>query len=202
MSSFERPKYKHLPLRDDARKMLSNSQIKASELGSKYIGDEHILLALIQDPTNISSQLIGIEVNPESVKEVINTLIIGKDGYATKNTITPTLRAINVLKLAINEAGNNLAGPQHLLFGIIEEGEGIAAKALSFFGITKTDLPELRKKAKELESEEIIDKVLARARAVLVNNQIDPLIKNKLLVDITRFIDVAERAIKNQNPQN
>lgn len=120
--------------------------------GDGDVDTEHILLALVKDPTNIATQLIATKVDIGRIRTYAEFVI----GNGEENLIDPvntlTKGAKLVVELAIEEAekDDSKIGTQHLLFGGIRQRMGLMAAALADFGITEKDLPELRERAKQL----------------------------------------------------
>ena len=118
---------------DRARNVVVLAQEEARLLKHNYIGTEHILLGLVRESEGIAAQAlqalgIGLEAVREQVQEIIGT---GQD--APSGTIPFTPRAKKVLELSLREAmqfGDSYIGTEHILLGLIREGEGVAAQVL------------------------------------------------------------------------
>lgn len=115
-----------------AQKAILLSQQFAQEMKHNYVGTEHLLMGLIQEGQGIAAQsLKNLGVNIEGIKEKVSTSI----GYGKENTelLGFTPRTKRIFELAISEArslGQNYVGTEHLLLGLIREGEGVGAKLL------------------------------------------------------------------------
>jgi ATP-dependent Clp protease ATP-binding subunit ClpC len=122
-----------------ARRVLTAAQEEAQHLNHNYIGTEHILLGLIREEEGVAAKvLIGMGVTLSKVRSAVE-YIIGRGEKATTGEIGLTPRAKRVIELAIDEArrlGHNYIGTEHLLLGLLHEGEGVAAGVLESFGIT------------------------------------------------------------------
>jgi ATP-dependent Clp protease ATP-binding subunit ClpC len=122
-----------------ARRVLTAAQEEAQHLNHNYIGTEHILLGLIREEEGVAAKvLINMSVTLSKVRSAVE-YIIGRGEKATTGEIGLTPRAKRVIELAIDEArrlGHNYIGTEHLLLGLLHEGEGVAAGVLESFGIT------------------------------------------------------------------
>jgi ATP-dependent Clp protease ATP-binding subunit ClpC len=122
-----------------ARRVLTLAQEEAQSLNHSYIGTEHILLGLVREEEGAAAKVLtnlGVSLNKvrASVEFVIGR---GEKPSTSETGLTP--RARRVIELAIDEArylGHNYIGTEHLLLGLLREGEGIAAGVLDSFGIT------------------------------------------------------------------
>jgi ATP-dependent Clp protease ATP-binding subunit ClpC len=113
-------------------------------MGHEYIGTEHLLLGLIHEREGIAARaLMELGVSLEAVRERIEETVGRTTGEPTGNPpFTP--RAKKVLELSLREAlqlGHSYIGTEHLLLGIVREGEGVAARVLEGLGF---DLPRVR----------------------------------------------------------
>ncbi|MBM7624989.1 ATP-dependent Clp protease ATP-binding subunit [Sporohalobacter salinus] len=129
-----------------ARKVLVLAQEEAKNLGHGYVGTEHLLLGLISEGEGIASKTLeDIGLKPEQLKEEVNKLIGDSKGPVKADKLSFTPRTKKVLNLAMEEArrlGQNYIGTEHLLLGLVKEGEGVAARVLKNSGV---ELNELRK---------------------------------------------------------
>ena len=123
---------------DRARRVVVLAQEEARRLNHNYIGTEHILLGLIQEGEGHAAKAIEeLNINIDSVRsEVVE--IIGEGQQSPSGHIPFTPRAKKVLELSLREAlqlGHNYIGTEHILLGLIQEGEGHAAKAIEELNI-------------------------------------------------------------------
>jgi len=130
---------------EKAAQVFVTAQEEAKELGHSYVGTEHILLGLLKVGNSVASEILaGMGVTYSRAKsEIISMVGMGMRGFITSPQMTP--RAKRVTELAYEEAkmlGSEKILPEHLLLGIIREGEGIAIHVLSKLGI---DLQILRR---------------------------------------------------------
>src|SRR5690554_5042401 len=121
-----------------AQKVLALSQEEAMRLNHPNVGTEHILLGLVREGEGIAAKaLMALGLTPEKIqKEVENLIGIGKD-YVQAPPYTP--RAKKVIELSMDEArklGHSYVGTEHILLGLIREGEGVAARVLSNLGVS------------------------------------------------------------------
>ncbi|WP_337986695.1 ATP-dependent Clp protease ATP-binding subunit [Dehalobacter sp. DCM] len=116
-----------------AERALSLSELIAKRLGHKVIGTEHLLLALIEEGEGIAAQALhGLGLEPEKVKAKIAQIVGSGTPYEGEVALTPRVK--RVMQLAAEESqrqGVNYIGTEHLLLGLIIEGEGIAARVLA-----------------------------------------------------------------------
>ncbi len=137
---------------DRARRVVVLAQEEARLLNHNYIGTEHILLGLIHEGEGVAARALeGMGISLESVRfQVVE--IIGQGSQAPSGHIPFTPRAKKVLELSLREAlqlGHNYIGTEHILLGLIREGEGVAAQVLQQLG---ADLPKVRQTVIQLLS--------------------------------------------------
>jgi len=122
---------------DKARRVVVLAQEEAKLLNHNYIGTEHILLGLIHEGEGVAAKALeALGINLEQVREQVQE-IIGQGQQAPSGHIPFTPRAKKVLELSLREAlqlGHSYIGTEHLLLGLIREGEGVAAQVLTKLG--------------------------------------------------------------------
>jgi len=122
---------------DRARRVVVLAQEEARELGHNYIGTEHLLLGLLRDGEGIAARALeALGIRLDAVRQEIRQ-IIGKGSGMPAGHIPFTPRAKKVLELSLREAlqlGHNYIGTEHILLGLIHEGEGVAAQVLVRLG--------------------------------------------------------------------
>jgi ATP-dependent Clp protease ATP-binding subunit ClpC len=122
---------------DRARRVVVLAQEEARMLNHNYIGTEHILLALIREGQGVAARALeSLGISLEAVRQQIEE-IIGQGQQAPAGHIPYTPRAKKVLELSLLEAkqiGHNYVGTEHILLGLIREGEGLAAQVLVRLG--------------------------------------------------------------------
>ncbi|OCA81049.1 ATP-dependent Clp protease ATP-binding subunit ClpC [Bacillus sp. FJAT-27225] len=121
-----------------AQKVLALAQEEAIRLGHNNIGTEHILLGLVREGEGIAAKaLYGLGLGSEKIQKEVETLI-GR-GQDIPQTIHYTPRAKKVIELSMDEArklGHSYVGTEHILLGLIREGEGVAARVLNNLGVS------------------------------------------------------------------
>jgi ATP-dependent Clp protease ATP-binding subunit ClpC len=121
-----------------ARKVLSLAQEEAQRFNHNYIGTEHLLLGLVRENDGVAAKVLsnlGVELN--KVRSAVE-FIIGRGDRIVLGDIGLTPRAKKVIELAVDEArrlGHHYIGTEHLLLGLVREGEGIAAGVLESLGV-------------------------------------------------------------------
>ncbi len=137
---------------DRARRVVVLAQEEARLLNHNYIGTEHILLGLIHEGEGVAARALeSMGISLESVRSQV-VEIIGQGSQAPSGHIPFTPRAKKVLELSLREAlqlGHNYIGTEHILLGLIREGEGVAAQVLQQLG---ADLPKVRQTVIQLLS--------------------------------------------------
>jgi len=122
---------------DRARRVVVLAQEEARLLNHNYIGTEHILLGLIHEGEGVAARALeSMDISLESVRSQV-VEIIGQGSQAPSGHIPFTPRAKKVLELSLREAlqlGHNYIGTEHILLGLIREGEGVAAQVLQKLG--------------------------------------------------------------------
>ena len=120
-----------------ARRVVVLAQEEARLLNHNYIGTEHVLLGLVREGEGLAAQaLTTLEVPLDRVREQVEE-IIGKGVESPTGHIPFTPRAKKVLELVLREAltlGHNYIGTEHLLLGLVREGEGVGAQVLQKMG--------------------------------------------------------------------
>ena len=137
---------------DRARRVVVLAQEEARLLNHNYIGTEHILLGLIHEGEGVAAKALeSLGISLEGVRGQVEELI-GQGGSSPSGHIPFTPRAKKVLELSLREAlqlGHNYIGTEHILLGLIREGEGVAAQVLVKLG---ADLSRVRQQVIQLLS--------------------------------------------------
>jgi ATP-dependent Clp protease ATP-binding subunit ClpA len=122
---------------DRARRVVVLAQEEARELGHNYIGTEHLLLGLLRERDGVAARALeALGIRLDAVRQEIRQ-IIGTGSGMPSGHIPFTPRAKKVLELSLREAlqlGHNYIGTEHILLGLIHEGEGVAAQVLVKLG--------------------------------------------------------------------
>jgi len=195
-----------------ARKVLTLAQEEAQRFNHNYIGTEHILLGLVREGDGIAAKVLsnlGAELN--KVRSAVE-FIIGRGERTVKGEIGLTPRAKRVIELAVDEArrlGHNYIGTEHLLLGLLREGEGVAAGVLESLGISlekvrsetvrilQQTMPQLSSGARTSSRTPTLDQLSADLTAMARAGKLDPVIgRNK---EIERVVQILSRRTKN-NP--
>lgn len=197
-----------------AQKVLALAQEEALRLSHNNIGTEHILLGLVREGEGIAAKaLIALGLGPEKIqKEVENLIGRGQDSGQSIPHYTP--RAKKVIELSMDEArklGHSYVGTEHILLGLIREGEGVAARVLNNLGVS---LNKARQQVLQLlgsnessgghqggASQNVntptLDSLARDLTAVAREGSLDPVIGRAK--EIQRVIEVLSRRTKN-NP--
>jgi len=135
---------------DRARRVIVLAQEEARLLNHNYIGTEHILLALIHEGQGVAARALeSLGVSLEDVRRNVEEMI-GRGQHELSGHIPFTPRAKKVLELSLRESqqlGHNYIGTEHILLGLIREGEGVAAQVLVKLG---ADLNRVRQQVLQL----------------------------------------------------
>jgi ATP-dependent Clp protease ATP-binding subunit ClpC len=195
-----------------AQKVLALAQEEAIRLGHNNIGTEHILLGLVREGEGIAAKaLYGLGLGAEKIQKEVENLI-GK-GQETSQTIHYTPRAKKVIELSMDEArklGHSYVGTEHILLGLIREGEGVAARVLNNLGVS---LNKARQQVLQLlgsnesgghqggasasANTPTLDSLARDLTAIAREGSLDPVIGRSK--EIQRVIEVLSRRTKN-NP--
>ncbi len=194
-----------------ARRVLTSAQEEAQNLNHSYIGTEHLLLGLIREEEGIAAKvLINLGASLGKVRSAVE-FIIGRGEKASVGEIGLTPRAKRVIELAIDEArhlGHNYIGTEHLLLGLLHEGEGVAAGVLDSFNITleqaRTETTQIlsqgaakNKAARAANRTPVLDQLSVDLTAAANSGKLDPVIGR--VKEIERVIQILSRRTKN-NP--
>ncbi len=198
------------PFTERARRSIVLAQEEAQRLGNNYIGTEHILLGIISEGESLAAKVLeSLGVNLAKVRQEVEA-IVGRGGQSMQQEMVFTPRAKRVIELAFEEArqlNHNYIGTEHLLLGLIREGEGVAARVLANLGVdpakvrvqttsllgseSQTPVPKGKSKTPTLDTYGRDLTQLARDR------KLDPVIGRAN--EIERVIQILSRRTKN-NP--
>ena len=200
-----------------ARKVVVRAQDEARFLKQNYIGTEHILLGLIDEKEGIAARVFyELNITFEDIRSAVKEVVT--EGTSESYEHIPfTPRAKKVLELSLREAlqmGHNYIGTEHILLGLLREGEGVAARVLNSMGITLDNVKEkvkelLSKQSYHLEPERALsDKSQKKVLKMLLQygrdltllaqeGKLDPVIGRRKEID--RIIQILSRRTKN-NP--
>src|SRR3972149_4595543 len=205
-----------------ARRVLTSAQEEAQNLNHSYIGTEHILLGLIREEDGMAAKVLtNLGISLPKVRSAVE-FIIGRGEKPAVGEIGLPPRAKRVIELAIDEArhlGHNYIGTEHLLLGLLHEGEGVAAGVLDSFGINleqaRTEVnnvlsagapagagpapgrPASSRPARTSSRTPTLDQLSTDLTAAARANKLDPIIGREK--EIERVIQILSRRTKN-NP--
>ncbi len=199
-----------------ARRVLTLAQEEAQRFNHNYIGTEHLLLGLVREGDGVAAKVLsnlGVELN--KVRSAVE-FIIGRGDRTTSGEIGLTPRAKRVIELAVDEArrlNHSYIGTEHLLLGLVREGEGIAAGVLESLGV---NLERVRGETTRILAQTqpqgaaaagsggrqsartpTLDQLGVDLTAAARSSQLDPVIGREL--EIERVVQILSRRTKN-NP--
>ncbi len=196
-----------------ARRVLTLAQEEALRFNHNYIGTEHLLLGLVREGEGVAAKVLanlGVELN--KVRSAVE-FIIGRGDRAVMGEIGLTPRAKKVIELAVDEArrlGHHYIGTEHLLLGLVREGEGIAAGVLESLGVS---LDKVRAEVTRILSQSMpqgaasggrsatrtptVDQLGIDLTSAARANKLDPVIGREK--EIERVVQILSRRTKN-NP--
>ncbi len=203
-----------------ARRVLTLAQEDAERLNHNYIGTEHLLLGLLQEESGVAGRVLrGMGLNPRRVRDMVERMAgTGKRGIRTSPELTP--RTKRVIELAVDEArrmGHHYIGTEHLLLGLIRQGESVAIDILKKMSI---DPQRIRQETHKLIQESpvyasgerqrpsekrrdkksktpLVDQLATDLTAKAEEGKLDPVIGRE--TEIERVIQILSRRTKN-NP--
>ncbi|HKW15514.1 MAG TPA: ATP-dependent Clp protease ATP-binding subunit [Candidatus Krumholzibacteria bacterium] len=199
---------------DRVRKVIYYARDEAARLQHDYIGTEHLLLGIVREGEGIAAKVLAkLELDFEQIQQAVENMVKSTGGTLTIGEIPFTPRAKRVLELAIEEArllGHNYVGTEHLLLGLIREGEGVAAQVLAELGVDRkrvreevlkllgpTTTVKTRKAKKEKSDTPNLDQFGRDLTQMARESKLDPIIGREH--EIERVIQVLSRRKKN-NP--
>lgn len=198
------------PFTERARKSIVLAQEEAQRLGNNYIGTEHLLLGIISEGESVAAKVLeNLGISLQKVRSEVEA-IVGKGNKPTNQEMVFTPRAKRVIELAYEEGRNlshNYIGTEHLLLGLVKEGEGVAARVLSNLGVDPSKVrAEITKllgvetvpaPPRERTKTPTLDQYGRDLTAMATENKLDPVIGRH--VEIERVIQILSRRTKN-NP--
>ncbi len=194
-----------------ARKVLTMAQEEAQRLNHNYIGTEHLLLGLVKEDQGVAVKVLReLGVEPMQVIKAIERAV-GKGDRPPYGKPTLAPRTKRVIELSVEEArlmGHQYIGTEHLLLGLVREGEGIAVNVLRSLGVSLEKVRTTTAKSL-LESEQTQERKKQESKTPLIDqlgmdltrqaeeNKLDPVIGRER--EIERLIQILSRRTKN-NP--
>ncbi|MFH1141596.1 MAG: ATP-dependent Clp protease ATP-binding subunit [Chloroflexota bacterium] len=197
-----------------ARRVLSLAQEEAQRFNHNYIGTEHILLGLVRENEGVAARVLtSLNVELTKVRSAVE-FIIGRGERPSPGEIGLTPRAKKVIELAVDEArrlNHHYIGTEHLLIGLMREGEGVAAGVLESLGVT---LDKVRSETNRILSQSVaqggghpagrstsrtptLDQLGIDLTQAARNDKLDPVVGRHK--EIQRVIQILSRRTKN-NP--
>ncbi|TDB38490.1 MAG: ATP-dependent Clp protease ATP-binding subunit [Actinobacteria bacterium] len=203
---------------EKARRVVVYAQEEARMLNQNYIGTEHLLLGLIREQDGIAAKALeSLSISLEDVHQQVEELI-GRGTYVPTGHIPFTPRAKKVLELSLREAlqlGHTYIGTEHILLGLIREGEGVAAQVLlnlgadlekvrsaviqllsGYYGGKQTDTAEDRRGGRSGENQ-LLDEFGRNLTLAANEGKLDPVVGRSQ--EIERVMQILSRRTKN-NP--
>jgi ATP-dependent Clp protease ATP-binding subunit ClpC len=199
---------------EKAKKVLTLAQDEAEKSHHSYIGTEHLLLGLLREGDGLAAKVLanlGVEIH--KVRDTIDS-VLGRNERIIVQQIIPTSRVKKVIEIAFEEAkrmNNTYVGTEHLLLGLLIEGEGIASHVLEDLGANldkvRHELDSLLKEQgledeppperKKSSKTPLLDQFCRDLTELAQKNQLDPVIGREM--EIERVVQILSRRTKN-NP--
>jgi len=197
-----------------ARRVLSLAQEEAQRFNHNYIGTEHILLGLVRETDGVAARVLAsLNIELSKVRSAVE-FIIGRGDRAASGEIGLTPRSKKVIELAVDEArrlNHHYIGTEHLLIGLMREGEGVAAGVLESLGV---NLEKVRAETNRISSQSVpqggnpssrssasktptLDQLGIDLTNMARQNKLDPVVGRHN--EIQRVIQILSRRTKN-NP--
>jgi len=195
-----------------ARRALAYAQEEAQRLNHPYIGTEHLLLGLVREENCVAARVLhSLGVEADTVRNAVEE-IIGPEERKTMPRLGLSPRTKSIIELAVNQArdrANKYIGTEHLLLGMVEEGEGIGVDILKSLGVT---LEKVQSHTEQLAMEghsagqegaqkgkqtPLIDQLGIDLTVQAAENKLDPVVGREN--EIQRVVQILSRRTKN-NP--
>jgi len=136
----------HDKFTERVRKVMYLAREEAARLQHDYIGTEHLLLGVIREGEGIAATVLNnLGLDLDAIRQAVESMVAATGGTLPIGEIPFTPRAKRVLELSVDEArqlGHNYVGTEHLLLGLIREGEGVAARVLLELGVDRKKVRE------------------------------------------------------------
>ena len=197
---------------DRARRVLTYAQEEAERFNHSHIGTEHVLLGLVREDDGVAAKaFVNLGIEPNKVRASVE-FMIGKGEKATTGEIGLTPRAKKVIELAVDEArrlNHHYIGTEHLLLGLLREGEGVAANVMESLGVNlekaRTEInnilsknaPQTRGGGRPTTKTPTVDQLGVDLTAAARAGKLDPVIGRDK--EIERVVQILSRRTKN-NP--
>lgn len=188
---------------EDAQKVLMNSKKEMQELKHPYVGSEHLFLSLLKIDNDASKKLNELGITYDKFKDKLVELVgVGKEDNPWF-LYTPLLKRVMETALLISkESSFNEVTPEHLLFAILEEGEGVAVRVLNQLEVDINELQEyfstrLTNKKKSGKKKLMVEEFGIDLTKKALNNELDPVVGRE--IELKRIMEILCRRTKN-NP--
>ena len=188
---------------DRARRVVVLAQEEARMLDHNYIGTEHILLGLIHEGHGVAATALkSLGISLDAVRQEV-TEIIGRGQQPPSGHIPFTARAKRVLELSLKEAlqlGHNHIGTEHILLGLVREGDGVAAQVLVKMG---ADLNRVRQQVIQLLHGRMSDEPVTGPVAFAEGPMMDDIVRRWAIIDgrlaaIERHLGIEEEPLRKE----
>jgi len=195
-----------------ARRVLTLAQEEAQRLNHNYIGTEHLLLGLVREENGVAVRVLQeLNVDLKQVRERVERTV-GRGQRAMYGKLSLTPRTKRVIELAVDEArrlGHHYIGTEHLLLGLVREGEGVAVDVLKGLGVSldkvraqtaRVMMESSSRSSTTTESKKetpLVDQLGTDLTALAEEGKLDPVVGRK--IEIERVIQILSRRNKN-NP--
>ena len=198
-----------------ARRVLTLAQEEAQRLNHNYIGTEHLLLGLVREENGVAVRVLKeLDIDLKQIRERVERTV-GRGQRAMYGKLSLTPRTKRVIELAVDEArrlGHHYIGTEHLLLGLIREGEGVAVDVLRSLGVSldkvraqtarvmmenATRTGGTESEASKKKETPLVDQLGTDLTAKAAQGKLDPVVGRK--TEIERVIQILSRRNKN-NP--
>jgi ATP-dependent Clp protease ATP-binding subunit ClpC len=201
-----------------ARRVLTLAQENAERMNHNYIGTEHLLLGLVLEESGVAGRVLrGMGVNPRRVQDMVERMA-GTQKQGSRSSVELTPRTKRIIELAVDEArrmGHHYIGTEHLLLGLIRQGESVALDILKQMGLDPEQIrQETRKSIQESpihassqrppekkggtkSKTPLVDQLAIDLTSKAEEHKLDPVIGRE--IEIERVIQILSRRTKN-NP--
>jgi ATP-dependent Clp protease ATP-binding subunit ClpC len=196
-----------------ARRVLSLAQEEAQRLNHNYIGTEHLLLGLVREENGVAVRVLReLGVDPRQVRERVERTV-GRGQRVSYGKLSLTPRTKRVIELAVDEArrlGHHYIGTEHLLLGLVREGEGVAVDVLKGLGVSldkvrsqtarvmmESASQPVSSRGEQNKQTPLVDQLGTDLTSQAAEGKLDPVIGRQ--TEIERVIQILSRRTKN-NP--
>ena len=186
---------------EEAKKIMVGAKIEMKELKHPYVGSEHLMLSILKNDKKIASSLKNYNLDYDTFKKaIIDSIGVGKKENEWF-LYTPLIkRVIEEAIVSSKENNHNEVTPRHLLYAILEEGEGVAIRIMLSMGIDLDEMMnefEIKLVSKKKNKKLLLDEFGIDLNKKALNNEIDPVCGRDK--EIKRVIEILSRRTKN-NP--